>query len=105
MTEPGDTVSGAGSTTAAANRTRPGTTRPATVTDPGRSGSGTGIVGVVNEPVHPEDVRISDADRQAVADRLRAAHGEGYLDLSEFDARVAEVWRMRTRASNSDRSR
>ena len=52
---------------------------------------------MVNEPVHPDDVRISDADRQAVADRLRAAHGEGYLDLSEFDARVAEVWRTRTR--------
>ncbi|MBP2364441.1 DUF1707 SHOCT-like domain-containing protein [Pseudonocardia parietis] len=51
----------------------------------------------MNEPVHPEDVRISDADRQTVADRLRAAHGAGYLDLSEFDARVVEVWQMRTR--------
>lgn len=47
--------------------------------------------------MHPDQVRISDADRQAVADRLRAAHGDGYLDLAEFDERVAEVWRMRTR--------
>lgn len=52
---------------------------------------------MVSEAVNPEDVRISDADRQAVADRLRAAHGAGYLDLSEFDARVVEVWEMRTR--------
>ena len=52
---------------------------------------------MVNEPVHPDEVRISDADRQAVADRLRAAHGDGYIDLSEFDERIAEVWRMRTR--------
>lgn len=51
----------------------------------------------VNEPVRPEDVRISDADRHVVADRLRAAHDEGYIDLTEFDERVAEVWRMRTR--------
>lgn len=51
----------------------------------------------MNEPVRPEDVRISDADRHAVAERLRAAHGEGLIDLSEFDERVAEVWRMRTR--------
>lgn len=51
----------------------------------------------VNEPVRPEDVRISDADRQSVADRLRAAHDDGFIDLSEFDERVAEVWRMRTR--------
>ncbi|MEQ3551007.1 DUF1707 domain-containing protein [Pseudonocardia nematodicida] len=51
----------------------------------------------MNQPARPEDVRISDADRQAVADRLRTAHDEGFIDLSEFDERVAEVWRMRTR--------
>ncbi|MBC3194187.1 DUF1707 domain-containing protein [Pseudonocardia sp. C8] len=51
----------------------------------------------MNEPAHPDEVRISDADRKAVADRLRAAHDEGYLDLAEFDERVTEVWRMRTR--------
>ncbi|WP_060713618.1 DUF1707 SHOCT-like domain-containing protein [Pseudonocardia sp. HH130629-09] len=51
----------------------------------------------MSEALKPEDVRISDADRQAVADRLRAAHAEGYLDLAEYDERVTEVWRMRTR--------
>lgn len=51
----------------------------------------------MNEPLRPEDVRISDADRHSVAERLRAAHDEGFIDLSEFDERVAEVWRMRTR--------
>lgn len=51
----------------------------------------------MNEPVQPDEVRISDADRQLVAERLRAAHDDGYLDLSEFDERVAEVWRLRTR--------
>lgn len=48
--------------------------------------------------MEPQQVRISDADRQAVADRLRAAHAEGYLDLAEYDERLTEVWRMRTRA-------
>lgn len=47
--------------------------------------------------VGPEQIRISDAERQAVADRLRAAHAEGYLDLAEYDERLTEVWRMRTR--------
>ncbi|OLM16046.1 hypothetical protein Ae707Ps1_0304c [Pseudonocardia sp. Ae707_Ps1] len=56
---------------------------------------------MVNEPVHHDDVRISDADREVVAARLRAAHSDGYIDLSEFDERVAEVWRMRTRGDLS----
>ncbi|MFG1633312.1 DUF1707 SHOCT-like domain-containing protein [Pseudonocardia alni] len=51
----------------------------------------------MDEVVGPEQIRISDAERQAVADRLRAAHAEGYLDLAEYDERVTEVWRMRTR--------
>ena len=55
------------------------------------------MMDVVSGPVHPDDVRISDADRHAVAERLRAAHDDGFIDLSEFDERVAEVWRMRTR--------
>lgn len=51
----------------------------------------------MDEPAHPDELRISDADRQAVADRLRDAHAEGYLDLTEYDERVAAVWRTRTR--------
>jgi hypothetical protein len=51
----------------------------------------------VAEPVRPEDMRISDADRAAVQERLRRAHGIGQLDLGEFDERVKAVWAARTR--------
>ena len=36
-----------------------------------------------------ELLRVSDAERQAAADRLRAAHAEGRLDLLEYDTRLA----------------
>jgi hypothetical protein len=36
---------------------------------------------------HPE-IRVSDAERQAAADRLKAAHDEGRLDLLEYDRRL-----------------
>ena len=49
------------------------------------------------EPVVPEDMRISDAERGVVQDRLRRAHGIGQLDLGEFDERVKSVWAARTR--------
>ncbi|OLT03225.1 hypothetical protein BJF90_26520 [Pseudonocardia sp. CNS-004] len=48
-------------------------------------------------PVRPEDMRISDADRAAVQERLRQAHEIGQLDLGEFDERVRSVWSARTR--------
>jgi hypothetical protein len=54
----------------------------------------------VTEPTpraRPEDLRISDAERTEVQDRLRRAHGEGRLDLAEFDERVRAVWAARTR--------
>ena len=57
-----------------------------------------GIIAGVNEPVRPEDMRISDVDRQRVQDRLRRAHDVGELDLGEFDERVTAVWAARTRA-------
>jgi hypothetical protein len=44
-----------------------------------------------------DDVRVSDAERTAVADRLGRAHGEGRLDLVEFDDRVRAAWAARTR--------
>src|SRR6478609_5093405 len=37
-------------------------------------------------------MRVSDADRQAAADRLRAAMGEGRLDLLEYDTRLARAY-------------
>ena len=51
----------------------------------------------MNEPVRPEDLRVSDAERQAVADRLRLAQGVGQLDIHEFDERVQSAWAARTR--------
>lgn len=51
----------------------------------------------MNEPVQrQEDMRVSDTERQAVIDRLQLAHGEGRLDLNEFDMRAARVWQAKT---------
>jgi hypothetical protein len=41
---------------------------------------------------HAPELRAADADRQAAADRLRAAHDEGRLDLAEYDRRLAEAY-------------
>jgi hypothetical protein len=37
-------------------------------------------------------MRVSDAERQAAADRLRAFHSDGRLDLLEFDNRLAAAY-------------
>jgi hypothetical protein len=42
--------------------------------------------------------RLSDADREAVVDRLRSALSDGRLDLDEFGDRVGEVYKARTEA-------
>ena len=41
-------------------------------------------------------MRVSDAERQAAADRLRAAHAEGRLDLLEYDTRLASAYQAVT---------
>ncbi len=41
-------------------------------------------------------LRASDADREAVADRLRTAAVEGRLDDEELEARVAEAYSAKT---------
>jgi hypothetical protein len=41
---------------------------------------------------------LSDADREAVVERLRAACGEGRLSLEEFGDRVGDAYRARTTA-------
>jgi hypothetical protein len=41
---------------------------------------------------HAPELRAGDADRQAAADRLRAAHDEGRLDLHEYDRRLADAY-------------
>ena len=51
----------------------------------------------VSEPVRPEDLRVSDVERQAVAERLQVAQNVGQLDIHEFDERVRSVWSARTR--------
>ncbi|WP_433505307.1 DUF1707 SHOCT-like domain-containing protein [Pseudonocardia halophobica] len=51
----------------------------------------------MTEPVRPEDMRVSDADRARAARHLQWAQGEGLLDLDEYDTRSREVFRARTR--------
>ncbi|MGY2129435.1 DUF1707 SHOCT-like domain-containing protein [Blastococcus sp. SYSU DS0617] len=41
---------------------------------------------------HAPELRAGDADRQSAADRLRAAHDEGRLDLAEYDRRLVEAY-------------
>lgn len=52
----------------------------------------------VSEPVRPEDLRVSDAERGAVQRYLHRAHDAGQIDLEEFDDRVRLVWAARTRS-------
>jgi hypothetical protein len=51
----------------------------------------------VNDPVRPDELRVGDAERAVVQERLRRAVGDGQLDLHEFDARVQSAWTARTR--------
>nr|WP_240944547.1 DUF1707 domain-containing protein [Micromonospora thermarum] len=43
-----------------------------------------------------DGMRAADADRQAVADRLRTAVDEGRLDLHEYDERLQQAYAART---------
>ena len=43
-------------------------------------------------------VRVSDAERESVAERLRRAHAEGRLDTTELEERVARCYAAKTRA-------
>ncbi|MGQ5259638.1 DUF1707 SHOCT-like domain-containing protein [Micromonospora sp. ZYX-F-536] len=45
-----------------------------------------------------DGMRAADADREAVADRLRVALGEGRLDLHEYDERLQRAYSARTYA-------
>ncbi|HEX5119645.1 MAG TPA: DUF1707 domain-containing protein [Pseudonocardiaceae bacterium] len=49
------------------------------------------------EEVPPEQMRVSDVDRKAAADRLNRAHDDGMITLSEFDSRVGAAWQAATR--------
>ncbi len=51
--------------------------------------------GVDDQPPRNQ-MRAADSDRERVAERLRSAHSEGRLDLTEFDQRVQQAWESRT---------
>jgi hypothetical protein len=51
---------------------------------------------VTGEPARPPALRVSDAERELVADRLRHAAGEGRLTVEELDERVGRVYLART---------
>jgi len=42
------------------------------------------------------EIRVSDAEREAAADRLRRASGEGRLDPDELEERLARAYSART---------
>ena len=48
-----------------------------------------------------QHVRVSDAERAEVADRLAAHFGEGRLNQAEFDERVAQAMNAKTRGDLS----
>lgn len=53
---------------------------------------------VPGKPTDPVHMRAADADRQQVADQLKAALDEGRLSLHEYDERVAHAYAARTYA-------
>ena len=48
------------------------------------------------EAMGREEMRAADADRQAVADKLRTALDEGRLDLHEYDERLQQTYAAKT---------
>jgi DUF1707 SHOCT-like domain len=51
-----------------------------------------------NNPYSDQHLRVSDAERQAVTDRLAEHFGDGRLDQAEFDERVGRAMSAKTRA-------
>ena len=51
-----------------------------------------------NGPYSDEHMRVSDAERQAVADRLAEHFSSGRLDQAEFDERIGRAMGAKTRA-------
>ena len=52
-------------------------------------------------PYSDENLRVSDAERQTVADRLAEHYADGRLDQAEFDDRVGRAMSAKTRADLS----
>lgn len=51
-----------------------------------------------NGPYSDEHMRVSDSERQAVADRLAEHFSSGRLDQAEFDERIGRAMGAKTRA-------
>jgi hypothetical protein len=52
-----------------------------------------------------QDVRASDAERDAVVERLRRALGQGRLSIEEFDARACAAYEAKTRGQLAELTR
>lgn len=65
-----------------------------------RFGMGLGplLGGVGGGAPRTDHLRVSDAERQAVTDRLAQHYGDGRLDQSEFDDRVGRAMSAKTQA-------
>jgi hypothetical protein len=60
-----------------------------------------GFSPLFGSPPSDEHLRVSDAERQAVTDRLAEHFGDGRLDQAEFDERVGRAMSAKTRADLS----
>ena len=71
-------------------------------TQKSQSGSGPywnrGFSPLFRGPYSDQHLRVSDAERQAVTDRLAEHFGDGRLDQAEFDERVDRAMNAKTRA-------
>jgi hypothetical protein len=54
-----------------------------------------------NDYYSDQHVRVSDAERQVVADRLGQHYADGRLDQAEFDDRIGRAMNAKTRADLS----
>ncbi|NUR63230.1 MAG: DUF1707 and DUF2154 domain-containing protein [Catenulispora sp.] len=52
----------------------------------------------VPEPIDPRQLRVSDSERETVAEQLRVAAGDGRLDLDELEDRITAVYSAKTYA-------
>lgn len=56
------------------------------------------LTGAGRRPKQVQTMRAADADRQQIADRLKAALDEGRLTLHEYDDRIRDTYAARTYA-------
>jgi hypothetical protein len=61
-------------------------------------GFGSGFGPLLSGGHSDQNMRVSDAERQAVADRLAEHYGDGRLNQAEFDERVSQAMNAKTRA-------